>query len=171
MRFAGNIILLLLLCSSLYSQVSGEETEFAKKVLEAFKQKDYGSYKKLCVTHQDYIDEILPDLKAEAKRMGHRFSFQDVDAIYTPSHLDSLNLGVFRMIKGQGTKAGIKDWNKMEFDRFELLDGAQQKKEKTIYGNIWFTYNHETFGLYALMIEKFASGYHVFFIRGIGKQK
>ena len=145
---------------------TSKENDFAEKVLESFKSKDYDTYKNILASRKD-LEELFADI-------------QQHDAIQRPSEwkhtlekfdqqADSTYQAEFKRILQKGEKLGI-DWSQAKFSNFLFqTDKAANSSKTSLSGHINFTCKGTTYVLFGLEATELSNGYKVNMLRTVQK--
>jgi hypothetical protein len=145
---------------------TSKENDFAKKVLEAFKSKDYKTYKNILTTRKD-LEELFADIQQHdgvQRQQEWKQSLKKFD-----EQADSTYQAEFKRILEKGEKLGI-DWTQVQFTNFVFrADKAVNSSKTSLTGHINFVCKGSTYILFGVEAMELSNGYKLNMLRTVQK--
>jgi hypothetical protein len=145
---------------------SAKQNDFAKKVLKAFKAKDFDAYKSVAFNKRD-LEELLADIQLHEK-MPRRDDFKNPLTKFD-EQADSAYRVEFARILKKGEQLGI-DWKDVVFSGFVYkADKAVNSSKTSVSGHLNFSCEGKNYVLFGLEATELTSGLKLSSIRTVQK--
>ncbi len=147
---------------------TSKETNFAKKIIDVFKSKNFDNYKQLTPTKTDF-EELYND-KGITRGLGidNDEKYKKALETYEKSADSNYRVEYNRLLKN-GEKAGI-DWTQITFLKFIFHKDKPKDSDKTFLdGHINFKYKDTVYVLFGLEAMEINGDYKISIIRTVQK--
>ncbi len=163
----------IMLFSYAHSQNIDSLNFFSSKVVEAFKNESFESYRKLLISRSESVSELIPIIQKEADSLRPNSKYkaandEHIKELYG-SKRDSMNKLMFKHYLEEGIKGGITNWHKIEFVKFIPSKVSPKSGQRFIIGHILFKFNEISYLFFGVTIIKLAAGYRLNLIHFVVK--
>jgi len=143
---------------------SSKENDFAQKVLETFKTKNFDKYQTLTINGKDF-EELLNDIQ-QHERIERHGELKDTLNKFNKER-DSAFKKEFNRIIEKGEELGI-DWIQVSFSKFVFqTDNPSNSSKTSLSGHINFTYKGTTYVLFGVEATELSGGYKLNMLRAL----
>ena len=169
MKYFILIIFLLSDISFAKAQRISKDTELGNAIIHSLQNKDIKAYFNLLISKEEYFNEISPNLSKDTIHKIPEFMIHEGDKFYKEDGIEKLNFLIFHQIIDQGTKLGITNWEKIKFSKFSNYDLSNNKTNKIIVGDMYFTFLDTIFKIYGVAFNKLKNGIKLLYCMGLLK--